>query len=632
MVVGDRILVNHRLAEERVRNCVGTVVYVNDQPSIDQGSLLIEFDWWFSGGHDGNGTHGAPQGLWGRCWWLVPAFVKKIGTYNPRSHIQIGQRLIYATQPMWGPGTVTNLNLDTDDGQVALYVKFDERFEVGILSSNDIWLRDGDCELLGREIPSPTSLSPWNVDTSRRNHESFDRNQIEEAEGIMPVTRSAHRNIHDHWVSAGSPGATTGPDQKFTCGICRRKKYLVNQYTLNGPQLTRLIAWDKHNGGKGEIEKVCNDCIQRFFLCNHCKKYFLARKGTYGATRRDPVTPYQLRGRHGTVPVCPGCFQKFKDEGILSKCAMCRSYIYPGSEREDDHGNYLCFSCYSATTRDSGWDNQLGRSGYKSFLGPCKGIGSYPKRRFGIEIEALCKSETKRVNIKQMRPWVRYSDGSLSSGGEEFASPIFLGESGFAEVDRLLKLLNENKYKVDSSCAVHCHIEAKDFNLRDMKRFLIFMWDYEAIVYSCLRDPCRGGLVRFCRHVSREKLVKAKNWKEVKEAVYGHKGPFEATSKWSGVRYRGLNIHSFFFRNTIECRYLGATIDPEEVANFIQLCLYSIEYGRAYPQRLIKKPIKPTLKDMNRLLGLPVSVYTYLKKCQISYDKKRGKKRKEEER
>lgn len=632
MVVGDRILTKDT-APPFVSNCVGSVIFTARDIN------LVEFDWEFSGGHDGNGTDGAPLGQWGHCYWLLDSQMKKIGKYNPNRPIQTGQRVTYERNPEWGPGTVIKSGTLGE----TLLVVFDDNIDVapavpGSTPHNGVWINAMGLTLLGRQLLSATGLSSYSIEGSRHGREDLEEEmRREEEEGVMPATRTAHRHIYDHWTTdTTTTGSTrsTPEEEKFTCGICKRKKHRINRRALDSVQLTRLNKWDKLHGGEGKIEDVCADCMNRFFVCAHCKKNFLMRRGIYGSTRRPTVTPIQVRARHGNVPICQDCFHHLDSPsggGGLHRCNTCHEAIYPGAEHYlDDPEVFLCHSCYALETSESGWDRQLGKGDYQGFHST--GSIAHPARRFGVEIEALRLDDSKRLTTRQMRPWVRYNDGSLSSGGEEFASPIFLGESGFAEVDRLLKLLNDNKYKVNSTCAVHCHIEAKDFNLRDIKRFLIFMWDYEPIIYSCLRDPCRGGLTRLCRHVSRERLMKAKNWKGIKEAIYGHKGPFEASSKWSGVRYRGLNMHSFFFRSTVECRYLGATIDQLEVANFIRLCLYSVEYGRHYPQRLLKQPIKPTLRDMAKLLEFPADLYAYLKESQIKYDKQRGKTRKEEER
>lgn len=77
-------------------------------------------------------------------------------------------------------------------------------------------------------------------------------------------------------------------------------------------------------------------------------------------------------------------------------------------------------------------------------------------------------------------------------------------------------------------------------------------------------------------------------WKENKKIFS------ERTDKYNGVRYYALNLHSFFYRGTIEFRHHHGTTNPDKMAHWGLICANIIEYAN-----------KKSVKDIKNLPELP---------------------------
>lgn len=62
----------------------------------------------------------------------------------------------------------------------------------------------------------------------------------------------------------------------------------------------------------------------------------------------------------------------------------------------------------------------------------------------------------------------------------------------------------------------------------------------------------------------------------------------EKTDKYNGARYTGLNIHSFFYRGTIEFRHHSGTVNADKAKNWGMICAAIIEYAAKFSMRDIK--------------------------------------------
>lgn len=407
--------------------------------------------------------------------------------------------------------------------------------------------------------------------------------------------------------------------KEITCSMCGHS-YLEDggMFDLAEASPEKIKAIEELLGKK--FKHLCYYCANKFKKCNECDMLQDLRDGARHAGA------VWVRESCDSVLICEKCEKKLRSE--ITICVRCEELVFEDSVEWEDDEPY-CPGCFNAQREEETdiYDYQRGKDGYKIL--PFTTFTKLPQRNYGVEIETHCE-EGNSISKDYIRPWLRYEDGSLGYNGEEFASPIFAGDAGLREIEKLLKMLKENHYYVEGDCAVHCHVDAKDYKFRDVRRFLLFMHDFEPIIYSFLRRPCGGGVPTLKQLVGRDKLRRVSGWKKLKQALYGRCTNLSPHSKWGDIRYRGLNVHSYFFRKTFEFRYLGKTMYTGEICNFARFAVFTVENGRFY--KTTKKVTKPTLKEMAHVLQFPKDLHEYLVESQKKHDDSRGILRAEGER
>lgn len=202
-------------------------------------------------------------------------------------------------------------------------------------------------------------------------------------------------------------------------------------------------------------------------------------------------------------------------------------------------------------------------------------------------------------------------DGSLGDRGFEINTAPAQGQLFIDQVTQLCKELNRFA-STNDRCGCHIHVDARDFSDFEMKRLIYLYAAMEPILYTLVPYSRRDN--RYCTMCARNlirpilALDKAPKFDEVKEeidiyydkkvqrltertttsrktyadrlrealltGVYGRTDiPFfreVKVTKGSGQshHYRNLNLHSWFYRGTIELRMLEGTINANTIIGF----------------------------------------------------------------
>ena len=132
--------------------------------------------------------------------------------------------------------------------------------------------------------------------------------------------------------------------------------------------------------------------------------------------------------------------------------------------------------------------------------------------------------------------------------------------------------------KVNSSCEMSVHVDASNHNRQSLKNLVGIMYSKEDILFRALQvdehraevysKKVREPLVQQMRKLSCDET---KDMTELEAIWYdGTSRPDQPLNKT--CRY-ALNLHSAFFRNTVEWRCFNATFQPERAAAYVNLCL-----------------------------------------------------------
>ena len=111
--------------------------------------------------------------------------------------------------------------------------------------------------------------------------------------------------------------------------------------------------------------------------------------------------------------------------------------------------------------------------------------------------------------------------------------------------------------KVNDSCGLHVHVDASNHNRQSLKNLISIMYSKEDILFKALQVN-ESRAARWCQKVREPMLQQArklsstptKNLTQLEEIWY--EGNVSSTEHYNWTRYYALNLHSVFYRGTVE--------------------------------------------------------------------------------
>lgn len=177
------------------------------------------------------------------------------------------------------------------------------------------------------------------------------------------------------------------------------------------------------------------------------------------------------------------------------------------------------------------------------------------------------------------------ADGSLPSGGFEINTAPAGGDHWIKQIEEITTALVKDSAFVTESCGAHLHIDARDFTHYDMRRLILVYAKVEDGIYALAKKErrashyCQPCGPRYLGFVTTGKLPKKEKPASVAKAailggIYGQQTAktkeieTQKKHKYHSSRYSALNLHSWMYRGTVECRILHGTINAEELTNW----------------------------------------------------------------
>jgi hypothetical protein len=219
---------------------------------------------------------------------------------------------------------------------------------------------------------------------------------------------------------------------------------------------------------------------------------------------------------------------------------------------------------------------------------------------FGIEIETIGRSrhtvaqaiqqvvggriehlrdvyDTYQVIDNRGRAWQAKSDASLSSARSrqaELVSPI-LRYDDIPELQEVVRSIRRSGAKVDASCGIHIHVGSAPFDAKALVNLVKMVNKQEQLIEHALGVSaarrnrwCRSIDSRFIENLERRR---PRNLDAINAAWYGRHN--NRPRHYDSSRYRGVNLHSVWYRGTIEFRWFDATLHAGKVKAYIQFIL-----------------------------------------------------------
>jgi hypothetical protein len=225
------------------------------------------------------------------------------------------------------------------------------------------------------------------------------------------------------------------------------------------------------------------------------------------------------------------------------------------------------------------------------------------------------------------------TDGSLhrDTAVEINTSPAN-GDLLLNQLSDLGEAIRNNGGSCYSDAGMHCHIDARDFRWYDMRRLIFLYEKIELALYSIVPQwrrgnsycsPCGKYLADALRKTG---AVPKESKKGIIGALYGEgftgddAEPTEVLTdryrhgkaqKGMSDRYRGLNLDSWVYRGTVECRIHQGSTRPERMQAWAMMWAAILDYAMKTPEREIIA-LSGTPLDILRSVPMPSLSLEYI--------------------
>jgi hypothetical protein len=195
--------------------------------------------------------------------------------------------------------------------------------------------------------------------------------------------------------------------------------------------------------------------------------------------------------------------------------------------------------------------------------------------------------------------WCIQSDNSVRGKGHtrhgaELTSPILYGIDGLVQVYNAFQFIgNVEGIDIDPSCGLHVHhgVSRESYNCTELQQLVRIVDQYEDYFYLLIPGDRQNA--ETCRPME----IDVKAFLEVCSGEYGGHNcrikklwyspenrydPQEAENgRYDRTRYHGLNLHSYWYRSTIEFRYHSAILEKiDEAIQWIIFTQFLVELSQ----------------------------------------------------
>lgn len=190
------------------------------------------------------------------------------------------------------------------------------------------------------------------------------------------------------------------------------------------------------------------------------------------------------------------------------------------------------------------------------------------------------------------KTWKLMSDSSIraerrtESGYQSIGSPLYQVEmvtpkltyDELPKFQECVRCMRRAGGKVNSSCGLHVHVDAANHNRQSLKNLIGIMYSKEDMLFKALQvNEARAS--RWCQKVREPMLREARKLSSDEthdltklESIW-YEGANGSHEHYNWTRYYALNLHSVFYRGTVEWRCFNSTLHAGRAAAYVNLCL-----------------------------------------------------------
>ena len=175
------------------------------------------------------------------------------------------------------------------------------------------------------------------------------------------------------------------------------------------------------------------------------------------------------------------------------------------------------------------------------------------------------------------RTWRVMADSSLDAPKHlqaEVVTPILKYED-IETLQEVVRAVRKVGASCNNSCGMHVHADGARFEAKAVRNLVKMVNKQEQLIEHAL-GISESGRGHWCRGINQDFLRRIENDRHVtmpslNRAWYGYENRYP--QHYDRSRYRGLNLHNIWFRNTVEYRWFNATLHAGKVKANVQFAL-----------------------------------------------------------
>jgi hypothetical protein len=299
--------------------------------------------------------------------------------------------------------------------------------------------------------------------------------------------------------------------------------------------------------------------------------------------------------------VCPGGYrtESHTVDSVCSNCGCCDEhcgcYVCNGCGERCSSVCGECERCEDCGCNCENYDDAPRWRGHFSYLGePTKTMPRYTS----LELE-YDGCEDGHYVIDACRQWSDFcvEDGSLGDEGFEINTNPSRGIEFGNHIRSIVQACRNADSCHSDGCGLHVHVDARDLNWHDINKLALLYQRVEPAMFGlqprsrwdnhyCLwvRDHYavrpRDFKHAFLRRMYRDENRFPRNKKETRGYVQSKGGKLvfsQRAEKYHSNRYYAMNLHTWFYRGTVEFRHAASTLNATKAVNWGLVCMWLVE-------------------------------------------------------
>lgn len=210
------------------------------------------------------------------------------------------------------------------------------------------------------------------------------------------------------------------------------------------------------------------------------------------------------------------------------------------------------------------------------------------KHLIGIEIEFKgSRTDVARAFANsQLHGWKVVQDGSVYDGAELVSPPMDWDLTQTQEdLAIAVDLLKRAGASTSQSAGIHVHVDARDLDARQASKVAVWSHEWEDQLYRIASSGWRtvrpSGRNNYCAPMPQDMAIMLDNVQSRRDfnlAWYG--SSYAGSSHYDNSRYRGVNLHSWSYRGTVEFRVFNSSLNHARISAYVSLCVAVVQSAR----------------------------------------------------